>query len=75
METVTPENDTLTSPSENVDYTFYFEINKKNFQSICSVNKHFVQFRGYEWENIWNRNKTCNNCPYNGIKNYPIKNT
>lgn len=75
METVTPENDTLTSPSENVDYTFYFEINKKNFQSICSVNKHFVEFKGYEWENIWNRNKSCNNCPDNGIKNYPIKNT
>ena len=50
METVTPENDTLTSPSENVDYTFYFEINKKNFR--CTFRGFLKSFKRHGEKNL-----------------------
>lgn len=68
MESTTP----IEEITSNVNYTFYFEVNQSNYLYICNFNKYFTQFQGYNWDNIFNTNSNCNNCPNQRVNNYPI---
>ena len=68
METTTPSEDI----TPNVNYTFYFEVNQSNYRYICNFNPYFIQFQGYNWDNVFNTNPNCNYCPNQTLNNYPI---
>jgi hypothetical protein len=62
-------------PNKNVNYTFYFEVNQLNYLSICNKYEYFVNFNGYQWDNLWQSNPYCNMCKNEGTYNYPITDT
>lgn len=64
-----------TTPMEKLNYEFYFEVNQSNYLYICNMNKHFIQFKGYNWDNVWDTNQNCNICANTSSNNYPITNT
>ena len=80
MENTTLNEDMITTIQEDtmidndLNYTFYFEVNQSNYLSICSINIYSINYKGYKWDNLWNSNENCNTCPSEGDNNYPILN-
>ena len=74
MEDIISSMDDSTTSIEKLNYTFYFEINESNYLFLCNMNHLFIEYKGYNWDNVWDSNPNCNVCSNISSNNYPITN-